>query len=222
MKIRLLVFALALLFSLLACSSIAPGPSSGDGSSEGSAPANNVLFQDDFSDTSSGWDRVNAPEGVTDYVDGAYRIFANAENTDVWANPGLDFTDVIVDVDATKVDGDDNNDFGVLCRYQDSDNFYFMLISSDGYYGVGIVQNGEQNLIGVDAMPPSDKITIGNATNHLRAECIGDKLKLSVNGEFLAEYQDATFASGDVGLLAGAFETPGTDIHFDNFVVYKP
>jgi hypothetical protein len=222
MKIRLLLFALAMLAALLACNGASPSTDGGSDAGEEAAPPSNVLFQDDFSDTDSGWDRVNAPEGVTDYVDGAYRIYTNAANTDVWANPGLDFTDVRIEVDATKVGGDDNNDYGVLCRYQDSENFYFLLISSDGYYGVGIVQNGEQTLIKDEAMPPSDKITTGNAVNHLRADCIGSKLALYVNGELMGEYEDATFTSGDVGLLAGAFETAGTDIHFDNFVVSKP
>jgi hypothetical protein len=34
--------------------------------------------------------------------------------------------------------------------------------------------------------------------------------------------QDDTFASGDVGLLAGTYDEIGTDIHFDNFVVRAP
>jgi len=33
---------------------------------------------------------------------------------------------------------------------------------------------------------------------------------------------DDDFTSGDVGILAGSFDKPGSDIYFDNFVVYKP
>jgi len=38
----------------------------------------------------------------------------------------------------------------------------------------------------------------------------------------LAEAQDTDFASGDAGLLAGTFDTAGTDILFDDFVVSAP
>ena len=113
-----------------------------------------VLFKDDFSDTSSGWDRVDVADGITDYADGVYRILVNTDSTDVWANPGLNFDDTTIVVEATKVGGPDDNDFGVICRYEDESNFYFFIISSDGYYGVGKVINGEQILLGEEELMP--------------------------------------------------------------------
>jgi hypothetical protein len=155
-------------------------------------------------------------------VNGAYRIYVNTTNTDVWSNPGLNFSDTSIQVDASKVGGVDNNDFGIICRYRDAENFYFFVISSDGYYGIGKMVNGQHKLIGVNAMPPSEKVAQGNVTNHLRADCVGNRLTFYVNGSMLADEQDTEFTSGDVGLMAGTFETPGTDIYFDNFVVSKP
>ena len=216
MKFRFIFLVSSLLFSALACQAVS---STGSGSGQ---PSGSVLFQDDFSDPSSGWDRVSVDDGVTDYADGAYRIYVNASDSDVWANPGLKFDDAYVEVDATKIGGSDDNDYGVICRYQDSDNFYFFVISSDGYYGVGKVLQGEQQLIGMDSMPPSEVIKKGNVTNHLRAGCVGSKLSLTINDQLLGEYDDTDFASGDVGLVAGSFSEAGVDIHFDNFVVTKP
>ncbi|NJN80226.1 MAG: hypothetical protein HC797_07025, partial [Anaerolineales bacterium] len=43
-----------------------------------------------------------------------------------------------------------------------------------------------------------------------------------VNGFQVAQAQDSTLTSGDVGILAGTFDTPGVDIVFDNFVVLQP
>ena len=122
--------------------------------------ANDVIFQDDFSDTSSGWDRVDLPEGITDYTDGVYRIFVNTDNTDYWANPGLSFTDAIIEVEATKVGGPDDNDFGLICRHQNTENFYIFLISSDGFFGILRVINGEQELLSMDEMEFSEAINI--------------------------------------------------------------
>ena len=211
-KWYLLLMISALVLAVLACSS----------GTEAEPLPTGVLFQDDFSDTSSGWDRVDVEEGVTDYVEGVYRIYVNTDSTDVWANPGLDFTDTIVEVEAKKVGGPDDNDFGVICRYVDTNNFYFFIISSDGYYGLGRVQDGVQELLGEAELMPSEAIKTGNVTNNIKADCVGSTLTLYANGTQLISVEDTTFTSGDVGLLAGTFDAPGTDIHFDNFVVRQP
>ena len=213
-KIYLLLMVAVLILAGLACSS--------SDTTDAAPLPEGVLFQDDFSDTSSGWDRVNLDEGVTDYADGVYRIWVNTSSTDVWANPGLNFTDAIIEVEATKVGGSDDNDFGLLCRYEDASNFYFFIISSDGYYGIGRVVDGTQELLGDEELMPSDAILLGNVTNDIQANCVGSTLTLYANGTQLTSLEDTTFSSGDVGLLAGTFDEPGTDIHFDNFVVREP
>jgi len=181
-----------------------------------------LLFQDAFSDPSSGWDRVRSPEGMTDYENDRYRIVVNAANADYWSNPGLYFEDVQIDVDALKSAGPDDNDFGVLCRYQDTGNFYFLIISSDGYYGIGIVEDGHQRLLEPPQMYHSETIITGNSVNHLQAICQGSRLALSVNGELIAEIHDSSFSSGDVGLIVGSFDEPGVDVLFDNLSVKIP
>lgn len=181
-----------------------------------------VLFSDDFSDPGSGWDRLQTDEGVTDYDRGGYRILVNKPQSDYWANPGRMFGDVRIEVDATKAGGPDDNDFGVICRYQDTGNFYYFVISSDGYFGILRILDGETQSLGADGLKKSDAILLGGARNQLRADCIGNQLTLSVNGQQVHTVSDPSFATGDVGLLAGTYEVPGTDIHFDNFVVYAP
>ena len=184
----------------------------------------NILFKDDFSDTNSGWDQVNAANGVTDYTDGAYRIWVNKTQYDAWANPGKNFTgDVIVEVDATKKAGPDQNDFGVICRYVDISNFYFFQITSDGYAVIGKQTDGNQSYIsGEEKLVPAAAVHQGDATNHIRADCTGDTLTLFVNGDQTLSATDSDHKSGDVGLIAGTFDKAGTDILFDNFVVRKP
>lgn len=213
---RILMMVAVLIFSSLACQALSGGSATDQpGSSD-------LLFKDDFSDTSSGWDQVSTDNGETDYANGVYRIYVNETGTDVWANPGLDFTDISVQVEATMVGGPEDNDYGVICRSMDVSKFYFFVISSDGYYGIGKVSDSGQELIGMDAMQPSEAIQQGSATNTIRADCVGSALSLFVNGEKLDEVQDTEFGSGDVGLMAGSFDTPGTDIHFDNFSVTRP
>lgn len=188
-----------------------------------------VVFSDDFSNPNSGWDRYSAANGSTDYNNGSYLISILVDQYLFWANPGRDFTDVIVEVAAAKVGGtsqvdkDDDNNYGVICRHRDTDNFYVLVISSDGYYGIRKRVNGSDlGFIGLDGMGFSEVINQGNASNNIRGECIGSTLRLIVNDYLLLEVQDSDIRSGDVGLMAGTFSAASTDISFDNFVVSTP
>jgi hypothetical protein len=190
----------------------------------GEYPTNpgDLLFQDGFSDPSSGWDQVRTQEGLTDYENDRYRILVDSTNADYWSNPGLYFMNVHIEVDAGKISGPDDNNYGVLCRYQDNENFYFLIISSDGYYGIGIVEGGEQKLLHPPQMYQSDFIHTGVSANHIQAFCDGPRLALIVNGEFIGEAYDSTFIDGDIGLIVGSFDMPGVDIWFDNLMVTNP
>jgi pectate lyase len=183
-----------------------------------------ILFQDDFSNVNSGWDRTSNDSYSTDYANGGYRINVVPSSYSAFANPYQSFqNDVRVEVDVTKNGGPDDNAFGMICRYQDVDNYYFFYISSDGYVGIGIDNAGSKTIISSsDGNMTSDSSIIqGAATNHLRADCIGNTLTLFVNGTQIATATDSTFTGGDVGLIARTFSVGGTDIMFDNIFVYK-
>ncbi len=190
-------------------------------SSPASRPSGGALFEDDFSSPASGWDRTKYAEGVMDYDGGGYRMLVNALQVNFWSTPHKDFGDVRVEVDAGKLGGPDENRIGVICR-SDAEAYYFFIISSDGFYGLGIFTKGRARLLGGSEMQRSDKIHTGVAINHLRADCSGDALSFYVNGFQLAEVHDATLIHGDVGLLAGTFSQPGVDIVYDNFLVVQP
>ncbi len=231
MRKQLWFVVLALLLVGMACSfgsstdtqGGAPTSNSG-GETQGPAPtASPILFQDDFSSTSSGWDRSTYDDGSqTDYVDSGYHILVNGEYASVWANPGINVADVSVEVDGVKRGGVDDNEFGVICRYQDESNFYAGSISSDGFYAIVKIQDGEFGYVGTEGMQPSDLILQGDQMNRVRLDCVGSTLTLYVNGIQLISGSDSSFGSGDVGLYAGTFATPGIDIFFDNFVAQRP
>jgi hypothetical protein len=184
-------------------------------------PSGSVLYQDDFSNNTSGWDRMQANEGVMDYDAGGFRILVNSLQTNFWTTPHQNFTDVRIEVDNGKLAGPDENRVGLVCRFNGSD-YYFFIISSDGFYGMGIFSGGKAALLGQSEMQTSENINKGLAVNHLRADCVGNTLTFYVNGFQVAQAQDSALPSGDIGILAGTFATPGVDIVFDNFVVLQP
>ncbi len=215
----LVLVALACSFTAVTTPTTQP-PAGGGGNSQ------QILFQDDFSNVNSGWDRSTNNTYLTDYANGGYRINIIPASYAVFANPYQSFqNDVRVEVDATKIGGPiDNNAYGVICRYQDVDNYYFFYISSDGYVGIGIDNAGTKSFISSSDgyMTSVSSINQDGATNHIRADCIGNTLTLYVNGTQVASATDSSFTGGDVGLVARTFDVAGTDIMFDNFFVYKP
>jgi hypothetical protein len=180
-----------------------------------------TYFQDDFSNTESGWFTGEQTGSRHSYDQAGYRILVDRPNIIAWATPALYFKDVSIEVDATKVSGPDENLFGILCRYQDENNFYLFVIGSDAYYEVGKYKDGAYSVI-QDTWGYSDAIHKGRTTNRVRADCIGSTLTLYVNDLKLVEVGDSEFADGDVGLTAAAFKLGNTNIWFDNFVARKP
>ena len=103
-----------------------------------------------------------------------------------------------------------------------ADNYYFFMVSSDGYYTIGKFIGGNATQLGQSEMQYDTAIHTGLAVNHLRADCIGSSLTFYINGEIVAQAQDGDLSEGDVGLLAGTFAEPGVDVIFDNYLVSQP
>jgi hypothetical protein len=180
-----------------------------------------LIFEDDFSDPNSGWERRAVAEGVMDYNADSYRIVANVPQINFWSTAKRDLADVRLEVDEGKLAGPDENRVGLVCRSTGS-SYYFFIITHDGFYAIGLFKDGQTTLLGQSEMQTHEVINRGVNVNHLRADCVGSTLTLYVNGQKVAQTEDSTLTHGDVGLLAGSFSQPGVDILFDNFVAIQP
>ncbi|MFH2101825.1 MAG: hypothetical protein ABIJ39_00505 [Chloroflexota bacterium] len=181
-----------------------------------------ILYQDEFSDTTSGWERASTNDGSMDYYHDGFRITVIRPQYDLWSLAGVRFRDVRIEVDAGRLAGPLANRYGVVCRYQSPSSFYFFIISSDGYYAVGKVIQGNYSLLSGEMMTFSPAIVTGMGPNHLQVDCTGGQLSFYVNQQPLALLQDGSIADGDIGLIAGSFDEGGVDVIFDNLVVLKP
>jgi len=183
-----------------------------------------VIFTDDFSNSSSGWPIDSFPEGSTGYYNGQYRITVLETDYAVWSSSGAgDYSAVAVEVDAVKLGGPDENEFGILCRFLDNNNFYAATIASDGYFFVWRrINGGDWELVGMESGDYSDAIRTGTQSNRIRLECVDSAISLYANGALLIQVFDSSLTTGDVGLYAGSFDVGGVDVLFDNFVVSQP
>ncbi len=211
---RVFLSICVLVLAGLACSAVGGGAPSSNNPPQQNKP---VLYQDDFSDSNSGWPVAADSDKAANYTaDGQYLLQAITARQDVWAHPGKNFSDATIEVDASKASGPDNNGFGLVCRFQDNNNFYYFMTSSDGYQAIGIYQNGSSKYLTADKMQTTSAIKPG--VNHLRADCVGSTLTFYINGQKVSSATDTTFTSGDVGV----FDDPNVGITFDNFAVYQP
>lgn len=185
--------------------------------------AGSVLLYDDFSNPESGWSTLSSDAAEIAYNQGGLRFQIKAVNFDYWSLPGSRFSDVTMAVDAKMLDGPEDNDFGLICRYQDQYNFYALLISSDGYGGIVKVKDGLYTILNnTEGLEYGSMIHTGTETNQLRGDCINNRLTLYVNHEPFLEVEDSDFSVGEVGLIVGAYNQSGVDILFDNYFVIKP
>jgi hypothetical protein len=214
-RFPLLIVAILVISLISACSGSA---------SPNTPPANSAYF-DNFTNASSGWTRLQNELGTADYAKGYFHILINKAGSLLISNPGKSFDgDVSIEVDARKIGGSDDNFFGVVCHYLDQDNYYLFMLTSDGYAGIAMRKDGVDTMIspGLKFLPMVG-INKGKATNHIRADCVGEQLTLYANGKQVSLAYNNKLTGGDVGLAvrSGKLEG-GTDIRFDDFTVYQP
>lgn len=208
--------ALALVFLVSACRGEQTNPCDEGG----------TLFNDTFEEERNcGWALYNRNGASSTIGDGVLRLTTSQPGQIWWTNPGRNFDDVIITAEVEQVSGPVDNAFGVICRYQDSENFYVFLISSDGFYAIGKYESGSDQVVylsGDGGYVASDAINQGQARNSIRASCVADELTLMVNGELLESVTDTTFLTGDIGLGASTFQSGALTVDYDNVRVLAP
>jgi serine/threonine protein kinase len=178
-----------------------------------------VLF-DDFSTAANGWPQGNQAAGSYAYQDGAYTISVLQNGDLLWAAPQASFADARLDVRAQRLSGDQGY-YGLLCRLQDADNFYYFIIRPDGYFAIGKYQAGSFSALTPGGWTYHPAIQTGDAANLLQAECAGDELRFFANGQLLGEARDAEVSAGYPALVVAALDDGGFQALFDDFTVYS-
>jgi LysM repeat protein len=176
--------------------------------------ARQVIF-DDFSAPRiflTGFD----PDWRIEYVDNQYRIVNHFFNSHVSSVRLVNHPNKHIAVDAQQVGGPASGFWGVVCRWQDINNFYAASISGDGSTGILRVQNGLHFWLNQGSADFN-----ADGWNRVGATCDGNTIILFLNGEEVLQATDNVFTtSGRGGVMVGTRGVPGTDVHFDNFTAY--
>ena len=177
------------------------------------------LLSDDFSDPSSGWPASQSALGAYGYRQGQYFVQVSEPDTLLWAGPPQVYRDVRIGVNAVWSGASSSGYYGLLCRIQDEQNFYYFVVTpASGEYTIGKYVKGQFNSLLAGGWNSSPSIPTAGQTTHLQAVCAGDHLSFYINSELLNEVNDSLFASGKTGVAAAALQTQA-DVLFDNFQV---
>ena len=185
-------------------------------------PFANVLFQDDFSKTSSGWDQLHETDYTLEYKNGSYHVVVGAQDggESVWI--GEDYTTLSVEVDANQTAGPDDALVGVSCRVKQGVGGYSFEFAQDGTYGIYKYTKGSPSALDESVLDPNTVNTEG--INHIEGICAGSTLTMILNGKPLMQVDDPTYTSGGAGVIVrtGDSGEPGIDMVFSQFVVKGP
>ncbi|HQN68986.1 MAG TPA: hypothetical protein PLW19_03985, partial [Anaerolineaceae bacterium] len=134
----------------------------------------------------------------------------------------LVFSDSKFSVEAKKVTGSDDTSYGLVCRYQDKQNYYGFSVSTDGYAGIFRVEDGKTSLLSGENYIYTDLIKKHDGVNLIVAICQDESLSLEINGVEILKATDDRFNIGEVGFFLETEQEGNASALFNHFIVVKP
>ena len=175
-------------------------------------------YKDDFSNSDSGWKVFSTDVADESYNPlGFYEMGVKQTSTySVSLAPAAfpePVKDIVITVRAQPALGD-TGEFGVVCRYQDIDNFYLAGISGNQFY-IGKQVKGEWTYLTSpkwQTLPVSTPDQDGYLSIGL--SCTDAFIVMEVNGIGAAHVTDNEFSAGQAGLCVWAGDTAGKGGYF--------
>lgn len=172
-----------------------------------------------LNDPLSGPDSNNWPDdgASCSFANGSYHAAANHPNTlQPCISSSLQYGDAAYQVDVTLNSGDDA---GLLFRTSaDGNQFYDFEITSQGQFYFRYRDNGKYTSLIPNTT--SSAIQGTGSKNTLLVIAKGSSFQFFINGTFVGQATDSTFASGQVGVTAGTLSASSADASFANLNIY--
>lgn len=213
---KLIPFSMLLLATMLACTTIT------NLASQAQPTPSKVIFEDSEFVDSCNTESTSDVERFTQ--DGRFVMHVVTPAYVGWTEcTEVEYSDFIMEVDATQVEGPDNNAYGLILRYGlESDEFYAFMISGDGFYAFTVDGANHTDPEFLSEWGESSAINQGAQLNRLKVVAVGSSMKYYVNDQLLGEVQDSRFTTGTLGFFVGSVEEGEVRIAFDNFKISEP
>ncbi len=152
-------------------------------------------------------------------VDGVYHMLsAEVNRFGIGVSERLSLESFSLEVDATQVSGSDDNEYGLVCSYEDEESYYELAISGDGYVGFFVKEQGRWDTI--VSFTRHEAINQGDSVNRLRLEVEDGAFSFYINGQIALQEYDRRLGEGLIGFGCGSFAEPYLHCSFDNLRVW--
>jgi LysM repeat protein len=151
-----------------------------------------------------------------EYEDGVLRVTNDRADHHATRVRPFDLPLVHVEVDARHAAGDQGQ-WGVVCRWQDAQNYYAFALGFDGTPMIIKMQNGTATVMAEGELQYDT-----GEWNQIGANCYGPALTLYLNGTAVLQTIDPAFSSGYIGIFVQNQTEPSMEVHFTNLTAYVP
>lgn len=200
----------------------------------GAQQVRDTYLYDDFSSDALGWPVFNDGKTIIQYEDGQYSFHIKESEYYDWSYVPITFGPTDISFDVNGLDGPQNGTFGVLCGYQDENNYDYVEFSlGDRSYMIGQYVNGEdipltqKNAQGQYWQEANALNQSPSAANRIAISCYPDFITLYINDTWVTEasVQKPFDNLGEMALFVYAYSSPdknGYKVFFDNVEVFTP
>ncbi len=193
-------------------------------------PASDVLAQDDFTDTKSGWPVLSDDKEILGYhPPDYYHVQVGVPNDWAVISKEPDFEDVTAEtkvlVDHTDTEKG-NFRYGLALRRTGDDQFYAFVVSTrtSTWQVLKRSANGFETLAEGQVETLRGHAPLGftpDKTDTLRVDAKGPDFVFNINGQPVTQVSDADYAKGQVGFFVETFDETLTHVHYDSLAIRK-
>jgi len=186
---------------------------------------NDVLYQDEFTDPSTGWPEAKFDNYFIGYHEPEYyHIEIDSPNyrAPVFVPGRKSFDDVTiqvkVQVNSKKTAANGDFAYGIAFR-RSGDQYYafvvsprtqkWMMVKSSPSSSTTLAQGQDKSLHAADV------------DDLLQVDAQGSTFSLHINDRLVAQVTDADYASGEVGFYVQTFDSQAAHVHFDELIIRK-
>ncbi len=180
-----------------------------------------TYIAENFANNDNGWSESSDDNRSWAYEDQRYALHIKTGDYVAWAYLPVDFTPQVIGFDAALAPGLEQGAYGVLCYYQDKDNYHYVAIDPvNQEYGIGKFINNEDTMLLDDWWVPAAHMqTSPDAVNRIKVVCLPDKISLYINDQLETEVAVGPAAAGRAAVYAETWEdmpAEGFKVLFDN------
>jgi hypothetical protein len=206
-------------------SNAAPQATPGTGQAVVPVSGSDILYQDNFTDPSTGWTEDKFDNYFIGYHEPEYyHVEVDSPNykTTVFA-PGKqvfgDFTlDLKVLTSSSKTSPTGDFRYGVAFR-RSGDQYYAFTISprTKKWY----ILKSSPNAVEVLKEGTDEAIQDLDKVDSLRVDARGSSIAFHINDRLIEQITDKDYSSGEIGFYVESFDSQNTHIHFDDLIIRK-